>query len=311
MTPAARLAIALVFLTLAVNRVDGQMAAIGDISIADDAEHFAAARLRSGALLHYASPFEYAGIAAQATFYSQSGWHQNAPAILGLWRNQRRETLAGTIAEAGLVRVSGHTRVIGDGTWSLRPAAHTGVELLAASDLVETQRAIESATAYQFFGASIEQELTGRFTAIGLAGYQHFTDHNERLHLRARLIWMLVPSQGISAQVRWRQYDSHQTDVGDAYFNPSRYRQWEAGLAIRKRYAGWIWSGNLSAGQEEIDGNLGHTTGLADFRAEGALGKKARLVVHASYNRSAGFAAADGYWYRTIGVSVIVPFRER
>jgi hypothetical protein len=302
---------ALLLASLAVGGADAQMAAIGDISISDDAAHFDAARLRSGALIHYASPFGYAGVAAQTTFYSQSGWHRNAPAVLGLWRNQRRDTLAGTIAEAGLVRISGHTRVIGDGTWGLRPAAHTGIELLAASDVVETQRAIESATAYQFFGASIEQQLTGRFTAIGLAGYQHFTDHNERLHLRGRLIWLLVPSQGISAQVRWRQYNSRQADVGGAYFNPGRYRQWEAGLAIRKRHAGWIWWGNLSVGREEIGGTLSHATGLADFRAEGALGKNARLVIHASYNRSAGFTAADGYWYRTIGLMVVVPLQAR
>jgi len=28
----------------------------------------------------------------------------------------------------------------------------------------------------------------------------------------------------------------------------------------------------------------------------------------ASYNRSAGFGTPDGYWYRVIGVTVIVPF---
>jgi len=79
-------------------------------------------------------------------------------------------------------------------------------------------------------------------------------------------------------------------------------------VAIRKRYAGWIWSGNLSAGREWIDGHIGHATALADFRAEGAAGTRARVVLHASYNRSAGFAAAGGYWFRTIGVAVIVPF---
>lgn len=77
---------------------------------------------------------------------------------------------------------------------------------------------------------------------------------------------------------------------------------------MRKRYAGWIWSGTLAAGRERIDGNGGQSTGLADLRTEAPLGKGTRLVAHASYNRSAGFAIADRYWYRTIGVRVIVPF---
>jgi hypothetical protein len=308
MTVPARWLVVALFATIAVCRADAQTAAIGDVSSTADADHFDALRLRGGALIRYRSPFEYAGVAAQTTFYTRSGWNQDARAILGLWRNQRRETLAGTIGEAGLVRVSGRTRLIGDGTWSLRPRARTGIELLATSDLVETQRALERATAYQFVAASIERQFTERFTAIGLAGYQHFTDRNERFHLRGRLIWLLIPEHGISAQARWRQYDSQQIDVGGAYFNPRRYRQWEAGLAIRKRHAGLLWSGNVTGGREEIDGDAGHATVLADVRAEGALGKKMRVMVRASYNRSAGFAAADGYWYRTVGVTVVVPF---
>jgi len=285
-----------------------QTAGLGDVSATSDAEHFDALRLRTGVLFDSASPFAYAGVAAQTTRYTQSGWRRDAPAILILWRRQDRVTLAGTVAEAGVVRVNGHTRLIGDATWSLRPAARTGIELLAAGDLVETRRALERATAHTFLGVSVERQLTDRFTVIGLAGHQRFTDGNERVHLRARLIWMLVPQHGLSAQLRLRQYESKQLDVGDAYFNPERYREWQAGLAMRKRSGRWVWSGALAAGREQIDGERGQTTLLADVRAEGALAGDTRLVLHASWNRSAGFAAADGYWYRVVGITVIVPF---
>ena len=303
-----RALLAALFALLTAAGAQAQMAALGDVSVTGDADHFSALHLRGGALTEYESPFRYAGIAAQTTHYSQSGWHADAPAVLFLWRKQRRETLAGTIAEGGLVRVAGRTRLIGDATWSLRPAAHTGIELLASSDLVETRRAVESATAYQFAAVSLEQDLSKRFTAIGLAGVQHFTDGNERVHLRGRLIWLLVPEQGLSAQVRWRQYQSKQLDVGGAYFNPERYREWQGGLAMRKRYAGWVWSGTIAAGREEIDRSVQHTTKLAEVRTEGTLGKGMHLVLHASYNRSAGFGTAADYWYRMIGVTVIVPF---
>ena len=293
---------------LAAAGAHAQTAVLGDVSASGDADHFGALHLRTGGLIGYASPFRYAGLALQTTHYTQSGWHSDAPAVLFLWRNQKRDTLAGTIAEAGVVRIEGRTRVIGDATWSLRPNAHTGFELLAASGLVETRRALENATAHTFLGVSAERQLGERFTAIGLAGQQRFTDGNERVHLRARLIWLLVPDQGLSAQVRWRQFRSSKLDVGDAYFDPRRYREWQAGLVMRKRHAGWIWSGTIGAGREAVDGNDERTTALADVRAEGPLGKGAHLIVNASYNRSAGYGIAERYWYRAIGVTVMVPF---
>jgi len=285
----------------------GQTALLGDVTVSGGSDHFEALRLRGGALLDDQSPFRYAGVAAQTTHYTQSGWHADAPAVLFLWRDQRRETLAGVMAEGGVVRVAGRIRPIGDATWSLRPAARTGIEFVAASDLVETRRAMERGTAYTFGAVSMERELTKRLTVIGLAGAQRFTDGNDRIHLRGRLIWLLVPEQGISAQLRWRQYRSQQLDVDDAYFNPGRYREWQAGLAMRKRYAGFVWTATVAAGREEIDRNERHPTKLAEMRAEGMLGNGMRLAVHASYNRSAGFGIRDNYSYRTIGVMMIVP----
>ena len=304
----ARILLAALLATLAAAGARAQTAGLGEISLSGDADGFSAWRLRGGALTGYRSPFDYAGVAAQTTHYTRFGWHADAPAVLFVWRKQQRETLAGTAGEGGVVRVAGRIRPIGDATWSLRPSAHTGIELIAAGDLVETRPATENATAYTFGAVSVEQQLGTRFTAIGLAGAQRFTDGNKRVHLRGRLIWMLVPEQGLSAQLRWRQYHSSQPDAGGAYFNPERYREWQGGLSIRKRYAGWVWSGTLAAGREEIDRGVQQTTKLADVRAEGPMGKRARLAVHASYNRSAGFGTAEDYWYRTAGVTVIVPF---
>lgn len=311
MTRGAALASFGLLVTLAAGTVRAQTAVITDVSASSDAEHFDALQLRAGGLFGYASAFEYSGVAAQTTHYTSPGWQRDAEAILVLWRRQNRDTLAGTIAEWGVVRIAGRTRLIGDATWSLRPNAHTGFELLLTSDLVETQRALDRGTTYTFAGVSAERQLTERLTVIGLAGGQHFTDGNERTHLRGRVIFLLIPEQGITAQLRWRQYGSSRKDVGDAYFNPRRYREWQAALAMRKRHAGWLWTATLGAGQETIGGGDRHGTALAELRTEATLGKGVRLVFHGAYNRSAGFVAADGYWYRTVGMTMIVPFPGR
>ena len=280
---------------------------LGNLVFEGDADSFHATRARVGGLFNYASAFDYLGVAAQATHYSQSGWGENAPGVVGFWRNQQRATLAGINAEAGVVRVAGHTRPVGDVTWGLRPAESTGIELLAAAGLVETQSAIERGIGYMFWGASIEQTLTDSFTVIALGAYQPFTDDNDRVHFRARLIWNALPEYGVTAQFRWRQYDSSKTDVGGAYFNPDHYQQWLGVLAFRKRDAGWVWSGAAGAGQETIDHTTTQTTYLAELRGEGPIGGKARLAVQAAYNRSAGFSNSPDYWYTLFGVTLIVP----
>lgn len=284
-----------------------QMAIPGEVTISSDADDFDALRVRSGALLKYASPFDYAGVAVQATRYRHSGWDLNAPGVLFVWRKQRRETLEGSIAEAGIVKVGGRTRVVGDATWSFRPSPHTGFELIAVADLVETRPALDRGVAYTFAGASAERQLTKRLTAIGLGGYQRFTDGNDRLHFRGRLIWMLVPEHGISAQVRYRRFDTGDLEVERTYFNPEHYSEWQAALAIRKRHAGWLWAGTLGAGQEDVD-RATHPTMLAEIRTEGTLARDIRIVLRASYNRSAGFADTNEDWYRVAGISVIFPF---
>lgn len=299
---------AVLLTVLAAASAQAQTAALGGFSASGDADHFDVFQSRAGVLTGYASPFRYAGVAVQTTHYAQSGWSSDAPGVLLLWRNQKGDTLAGTVAEAGLVRVEGRLRVIGDATWSLRPSARTGIELLASSGLVETRSAIERGTAHTFAGISVERQFGERFTAIGLAGHQRFTDGNEREHLRARLIWLLIPEQGLSAQLRWRQFRSNQPGAGGDYFNPGHYHEWQAGLAMRKRHAGWLWSGTLGAGREAFDGNPSRTTALAELRTEGVFGKRAHVVFNASYNRSAGYGTAEKYWYRVVGVTVMVPF---
>jgi hypothetical protein len=245
----------------------------------------------------------------QTTRYTNRGWEEDAFSVVFLHRRQRPDTLAGTQAEAGLVRIGGRTRVVGEAVWALRPNDRTGVELIAAADLVETRRALEDGTAYTFAGASLERQLTPRLTVIGLGAVQHFTDSNDRTHARARLIWSVLPERGVHAQVRWRGFRSEQADAPRPYFDPERYGEWDAGIYVRRRVSGWVLYGAVAAGRESISGGGDRTTGFVEVRAEGPLRGRARLLFQALYDRSAGFAVADDYWYSSATVSVIVPVR--
>jgi hypothetical protein len=291
------------------NIARADVAALGDISITGDSERFYAYRTRAGGLWSYASHLDYRGIGVQNTHYTQSDWSRDGQAIVGMWRQQDRATLAGINAEGGVVQVAGHTRVIGDASWNIRPRATTAFEFIAAGDLVETQAAIERGVAYGFYGVSMEQQVVSRLTAIGLIAYQPFTDGNERAHLRGRLIWDVVPDYGITAQLRWKQYRSSEADVGRAYFNPEQYRQWQAALAMRRRVGGgWVLAGTLAAGRETINNDTTQPTSLAEIRGEGPFLRNTRLSIYGSYTRSTGYVDSPNYWYAQVGATFIVPF---
>jgi hypothetical protein len=304
----AVLLVATAFASIAAAATDSSRTAVlAQTGVEADADDFYALKIRGGALVDYRSDLEYFGIAAQNTRYSQHGWDANVPGILGLYCNQRRDTLEGVRAEIGLVSESGHARVVGDATWDRRLGSSTGVELIGAGDVVGTRQAIEQGIAYYLAAASVEQQFGQRLTGIALVGWQPFTDGNSRTLLRGRLIWSVLPEEGLSAQVRWRQYQSSSNDVGGAYFNPGQYRNWDAGLSLRRRIGTWRVSGLAGAGRERSDSGPWRTTAIAEVRAEAPLAGDVRIAASLLYNRAAGFANSPDYWYGTANVSVIIP----
>ena len=301
-----RLVAAALALLLAAAAHAQSPAVLGNVDIASDTDGFHASRVRIGGVYPYRSYVDHFGVAVQNTHYWQSGWSRDAAGIVGIWRDQDPNTLLGLNGEAGVVQVAGHTRGVGDVTWGFRPARDTGIEVIAAGDLVATQKAIDRAIAYGFVAASIEQTFAERFTAIALAGYQPFTDGNDRVHFRARLIWQALPEYGVNVQLRWRQYESHKDDV-DAYFNPERYRQWQGFLGFRRRFGSWVWIGGAGAGQEKVNADV-HPVRFAEIRGEGALTDRVRLALYAIYSRATGYVDAPDYAYRELGVTLICPF---
>jgi hypothetical protein len=272
-----------------------------------DAEDFNGLLVRGGLFVDYRSHLQNAGVAIQNTRYSQDGWDKDVAAVLGVYRDQRSDTLAGVRAEAGLASVAGHVRPVGEVTWSLRPRESTGVELIAAGDVVGTREAIERGITYGLIAASVEQQFGDRLTTIALAGWQPFTDGNSRNLLRLRFIYTLLADQGVSLQARWRQYSSSEDDVDGAYFNPEHYRNWDAGLSLRRHVRGWMVSALAGAGQERIDEQSWKSTGVAELRGEGPLANGKHLALGLVYMRAAGFSTDPDYWYGGVNVTLSMP----
>jgi hypothetical protein len=292
----------------AASEDEPRLAGGGDALATSDTDSMSSLRATARGL-SYDNPWSFRGVATQGTRYSQGEFHDTVPAILGIYRDQRRDTLAGVDIEAGVARVAGHLRPMGEATLRLSRSLGSAFDLAASADLVDTRAALERGIGYTFLSAGGEREIGGRFTVAGLAGWQAFSDGNSRTHLRARLIWLALPDDGVTLQLRARQYSSRDGDVGGAYFNPGDYRQWLAVAAIRKRHAGWIYGAALGAGEERSSGTAWHPSYLAEARVEGPVATDVRLVLRAGYSRSAGFIDDPDYAYRYLGAALVIPFR--
>ncbi|MES3021206.1 MAG: hypothetical protein V4857_06430 [Pseudomonadota bacterium] len=284
------------------------IAPMGGLTMSSDSDGFDSLRTRAGVLYPYANPWRYSGVAVQSTRYAQGDFRNTVGGVVGFYRDQRRDTLAGVDVEAGVVRVANKLRPVGDASWRFVPASGTAIDLMASAELVETRKALERGIGTVFVGAGVERQFSPRFTATGLAGWQTFNDGNARNHLRARLIWLAIPDDGVTLQLRLRHFGSRKADVDGAYFNPEKYRQWLGVAAIRKRSAGWYYSAALGAGREQTEGLGSRASYLAEARAETTIMRDSKLVLHGGYYRSAaGVVDNPNYAYRQFGASLVVP----
>lgn len=289
-----------------------QPAVTTELAHTRDADGFAATHFSAGYLPTYRSPQDLWGVTAGNDHFAQDDWSRDGQRLLGRYRRLDAQTGAGLAVDAGAARVADRTRFVADATWSMRLAPQTGVEVIGARDWVDTQRGIDDGITYDFIGASVEQGLGDRFTAIALAGHQRFSDGNARNHLRARLIFALVPEQGVSVQLRHRRFNADDTTVPRRYFNPARYEETQAVVALRRRVAslpGWTVAGHVGGGRETIDRTEHKPTTTAELRLEGPLANGWHLGLRAQYLRSAGGVEGIDYWYSLLGATLTVPLK--
>jgi hypothetical protein len=87
---------------------------------------------------------------------------------------------------------------------------------------------------------------------IGTAGYQHFSDDNERKHARFKAVFQPDLDLGLTFQYRYRYYNSSPNETRRAYFNPERYQENMLLAGWRYRSSGWVTSVLAGAGSQTV-----------------------------------------------------------
>ena len=280
----------------------------GGLYYSTDSEGFSSRRLSADGLLNYRHLDNKLGVRYTDYTFSRPGWSRKGEQLRLVANHFDQKTLAGWSVESGLFRAANKDLWTLDATWRQTLAPGRSYELFVNRDFVETANAIDNGVSYDFFGGSLDYQLLPKWTTVGLAGVQNFSDGNQRRHLRGRLIFQPSLDLGLTTQLRYRWFDSTKADVGGAYFNPTNYDELMLAVGWRQRVNDWRTALTAGLGRQHINRGSATTTRLAEASAERQMAGYG-LRMRAGYIHSASLASSDpDYWYRFVAVDVLIPF---
>ena len=277
--------------------------------LSGDSERFVSHRASIDGVVGYQDLENRTGVRYTDINFSQNGWSRRGEQLRFVASRIDRKTYDGWRIDTGVLRQSTHQLLTIDASYRKSLASGPAVEFFANRDLVETKTALDQGTYFNFAGASVDVPLNPQTTLVGLAGYQAFSDDNHRRHLRARAIWQPSLDLGLTLQLRYRWYDNSLTNVGGAYFNPSRYQEGLFVVGWRQRIGEWRTALTAGAGRQQIASDTSTLSQLLEASAEKQVGRYA-VRVRAGYSRAAAATATmdPDYWYRYAVGELVIPF---
>ena len=281
---------------------------VPDTYFGSDSENFSTYKYRAGVLPLYEHGEKYTGITYQHNYFTQGSWNSTGEQYTLVTKAINTRTALGYNLNISYNTENGHQLLTTDSNYGFRVTDSTKAEILINRDRVETQNSLNNGIYYTMGGASIEQQITERFTAVIMGANMYFSDTNTRPMARAKLIYDLWPEYGLTAQFRYRQYWDTNTNVPNNYFNPSQYIENMIAFGARKRIEGWVLAATAGVGRQSIDQGPSTTTQLYELSASSpAASNDYYFKTRGGYGKSAGFLGPN-YFYRYIMEELILPF---
>jgi hypothetical protein len=277
------------------------------ISAYSDNDQFKAVKAGVGLLPIYKDGQHFTGIQALHHSYEQYEWKKDASQLSLVSESIDPKNGLGHKVNLGVNQLGNHTLVNADMSYAMSLREGTNAEFFYNRDLVETRQSLDNGIKYDYYGGSLEQRLSEKWTVIGLLGQHRFSDNNTRNHLRGKLIYDLLPDQGINLQLRHRQYRNSQAEPTGNYFNPNEYEEQMVAVAMRQRVQNWMLSGLIGVGRQKVNEDPRTSTHLYELEANSPITKSIVFKSKLGYGQSATFNGPD-YKYRYLNTSLIFSF---
>lgn len=276
-----------------------------------DTDKFKRDTTRVGAMVHYASPYEFIAIGASRNEFRQGNWSAGVNSLVLAGRSINRRTGEGYTGRLAATTNTEKINWHGEGTWNVRFSERTGAELIGSRDAVETVGALKEGILSNFLAVSVDHALTDRLTVIGMPTYQRFTDSNSRRGWRGWGIYNLLPDYGISVEIKAQAYDSSGSSNG-LYFNPEHYERKEAGLRMRRSIGQWRVFATADFGRERIDRDIEKPTRIFALAAQRSFANNVTAGVQYSYYQASSsgteISSSDDYTWRMARIYLAIPF---
>ena len=274
--------------------------------ISHDSENFDVKRITLGALPFYQDALHYQGVQVSDFSYSNKDWSKSSSQVNYINQSINKKDYLGYTVNVGIKNLGQHNLVTADMNYGAKLTETTSTEVFFNRDYVETVNALNAGIYYNYYGASIQQAFLNRFTLIGLVAQHQFSDDNTRTHIRAKLIYDVLPEYGINLQLRHRRFTNSDEPKGN-YFNPDQYFEDMLALGFRKRIEGWMISSLVGAGKQKVNGDQMTDTMLVEAELTSPLVNRFYLNSKVGYSESAGFNGPD-YRYQYIQANLIYNF---
>jgi hypothetical protein len=223
----------------------------------------------------------WTGLDVQHARFSGDGWSHEEQRVYG--------RAAGTFGD----------RKVNDDTWRwqarLGSNGHTALgnitlntegpkrrEIFFEREALETRAGVERGQMYNFAGAAVDHPLGARASGTALAGLQTFGDGNERIHVRANLVFSVVPEQGLSLQARTRYYHNSEPHLG-GYYSPDWYGQALGVLAVRRVMHGYTLRAIAGLGRQRSADESWKRARLAELGFESPRWRQSWVRLVAGY----------------------------
>ena len=261
-------------------------------------------------LYESALPVFQSNLAWQGIELQQQRYQQNDTQISGSGVNLTGQDIdassgMGYTYKVGINEVSNKTLATADFNWNqaLSPQVQWGV--FANRDWVESMLALQQTVHYDLVGGNIDYQIHPRMTLVGSLSQSYFSDGQQRLQEKFRLVWDAWPEQGVTLQLAQKHQTGEQLANPSLYFNPRQLDETMGLLGWRRRYEGWQWYARLGWGQQQVSDQGSTPTRLTELQLSSPVRQHSYFKLRAGQSESFGYYGA-GYSYRFLDAQWIL-----